>query len=81
MMHIRIGAKAWTRAFFLTALVGLGGSTGALADMTLLNVSYDPTRELYRAINQAFVEKWKKETGENATVQQSHNGSGRKRAP
>jgi sulfate/thiosulfate-binding protein len=48
----------------------------AHADQTLLNVSYDPTRELYRAINQAFAEKWKKDTGETITLQQSHNGSG-----
>jgi sulfate/thiosulfate transport system substrate-binding protein len=48
----------------------------AHADQTLLNVSYDPTRELYRAINQAFAEKWKKDTGETIGLHQSHNGSG-----
>jgi sulfate/thiosulfate-binding protein len=43
----------------------------------LLNVSYDPTRELYKALNPAFAEKWKAETGEDVTVKQSHGGSGK----
>src|ERR1700684_3341616 len=75
-MRTRTAAKTWTRALAFVALVGLGASTGAHAETTLLNVSYDPTRELYRAINQAFAEKWKKDTGETITLQQSHNGSG-----
>ncbi|HEX8165429.1 MAG TPA: sulfate ABC transporter substrate-binding protein [Beijerinckiaceae bacterium] len=43
----------------------------------LLNVSYDPTRELYREINDAFAEEWKARTGEGVTVRSSHGGSGR----
>jgi sulfate/thiosulfate-binding protein len=43
---------------------------------TLLNVSYDPTRELYRAYNAEFVKFWKETTGETVTIQQSHGGSG-----
>jgi sulfate/thiosulfate-binding protein len=43
---------------------------------TLLNVSYDPTRELYRDFNRAFVKDWKARTGETVVVNQSHNGSG-----
>ncbi len=50
--------------------------TMALAQTVLLNVSYDPTRELYRDINAAFVKYWKDKTGETVTVQQSHGGSG-----
>jgi sulfate/thiosulfate-binding protein len=46
------------------------------ADVTLLNVSYDPTRELYVAINKAFSEKFKAETGKTVEVKQSHGGSG-----
>jgi sulfate transport system substrate-binding protein len=46
------------------------------ADVTLLNVSYDPTRELYVAINKAFGEKFKAETGKTVEVKQSHGGSG-----
>lgn len=42
----------------------------------LLNVSYDPTRELYRAFNEAFAEHWRAETGQIVTIQQSHGGSG-----
>jgi sulfate/thiosulfate-binding protein len=46
------------------------------ADVTLLNVSYDPTRELYRAYNAEFSKYWKGKTGDNVTIQQSHGGSG-----
>lgn len=43
----------------------------------LLNVSYDPTRELYQEYNQAFQTYWKDKTGEDVTIQQSHGGSGK----
>jgi sulfate/thiosulfate-binding protein len=46
------------------------------AQTALLNVSYDPTRELYREINAAFVQEWKARTGETLTVRASHGGSG-----
>ncbi len=50
----------------------------AFADKTLLNVSYDPTRELYKAINDAFAADWKaKHNGEVVTINQSHGGSGK----
>jgi sulfate/thiosulfate transport system substrate-binding protein len=49
----------------------------ALADTTLLNVSYDPTREFYRDFNTAFAEYWKGKTGESVTIRQSHGGSGK----
>jgi sulfate transport system substrate-binding protein len=45
--------------------------------ITLLNVSYDPTRELYQAVNKAFAEDWKKKTGDDVTINQSHGGSGK----
>ena len=48
----------------------------ARAQTVLLNVSYDPTRELYRDINQAFVADWKAKTGETVTLRMSHGGSG-----
>jgi sulfate/thiosulfate transport system substrate-binding protein len=48
----------------------------ALAQTTLLNVSYDPTRELYEEFNAVFAEKWQADTGETLTVNQSHGGSG-----
>jgi len=46
------------------------------AQTTLLNVSYDPTRELYRDINALFAADWKKNTGETITIRMSHGGSG-----
>ncbi len=52
------------------------GALPAQAAQTLLNVSYDPTRELYKAINPAFAAAWKAKTGETIEVQASHGGSG-----
>jgi sulfate/thiosulfate-binding protein len=49
----------------------------AFADTTLLNVSYDPTRELYKDFNEAFAAKWEADTGETVTIRQSHGGSGK----
>ncbi|HKS37985.1 MAG TPA: sulfate ABC transporter substrate-binding protein [Verrucomicrobiae bacterium] len=46
-------------------------------DIKLLNVSYDPTRELYKEFNAAFVKHWKEKTGDNVVIQQSHGGSGK----
>ena len=62
----------------LTAAVFIGGASQASArDIALLNVSYDPTRELYVDFNKAFAEYWKKKTGDTVTINQSHGGSGR----
>ncbi len=47
------------------------------ADITLLNASYDPTRELYQDFNTAFAKHWKAKTGDTVTVKQSHGGSGK----
>ena len=52
-------------------------ASAALADTTLLNVSYDPTRELYKAVNEAFAKEWKAKTGETVKIEQSHGGSGK----
>ncbi|MEJ5128126.1 sulfate ABC transporter substrate-binding protein [Comamonas sp. MYb21] len=49
----------------------------APAPVTLLNVSYDPTRELYNQFNQAFAKHWKDTTGQTVTIKQSHGGSGK----
>ncbi|NSL54965.1 sulfate ABC transporter substrate-binding protein [Uliginosibacterium aquaticum] len=59
------------------ALFSLLGAAQALADVTLLNVSYDPTRELYEDFNKAFAADWKAKTGETVTIKQSHGGSGK----
>jgi sulfate transport system substrate-binding protein len=47
------------------------------ASVELLNVSYDPTRELYKDVNAAFAESWKKQGGDTVTIKQSHGGSGK----
>lgn len=61
----------------LVTTVGLASSAPAMADTTLLNVSYDPTRELYKEFNAAFATHWQKETGETVAVSMSHGGSGK----
>ncbi|HTF66383.1 MAG TPA: sulfate ABC transporter substrate-binding protein [Edaphobacter sp.] len=63
-------------ALLLTATVAIQPMSAAQADTTLLNVSYDPTRELYKDFNAAFAAKWKADTGETLTIQASHGGSG-----
>jgi sulfate/thiosulfate transport system substrate-binding protein len=61
----------------LPALAGLLFASSAFAaDVTLLNVSYDPTRELYVDFNKAFVAAYQKETGKSVEIKQSHGGSG-----
>ncbi|HTB22540.1 MAG TPA: sulfate ABC transporter substrate-binding protein [bacterium] len=62
------------KAALLTGALAL--SSALRADVALLNVSYDPTRELYEEYNKAFEAHWLKETGETVTVNQSHGGSG-----
>jgi sulfate transport system substrate-binding protein len=52
------------------------GSPSAFAQTTLLNVSYDPTRELYQDVDKAFAAQWKAQTGETLSIRQSHGGSG-----
>jgi sulfate/thiosulfate transport system substrate-binding protein len=54
----------------------LAATRAVAAATTLLNVSYDPTRELYRAIDRAFTAAWQKQTGERIAINQSHGGSG-----
>ena len=60
----------------LFAAVALAGTAFA-KDIVLLNVSYDPTRELYAEYNTAFANHWKAKTGDTVTVKQSHGGSGK----
>jgi sulfate/thiosulfate transport system substrate-binding protein len=59
------------------ALAVLTITTALAKDITLLNVSYDPTRELYQDVNAAFAKYWKQKTGETVKIQQSHGGSGK----
>jgi len=68
------------RGAALAAVVLLAGCGGGQADksgeLQLLNVSYDPTRELYREFNEKFIAKWLADTGQQVSVQMSHGGSG-----
>ena len=57
--------------------VGITAIDAAPKERTLLNVSYDPTRELYQTVNAAFAKHWQERTGERLTVNQSHGGSGK----
>jgi sulfate transport system substrate-binding protein len=59
------------------ALVSVGVAPALAKDLTLLNASYDPTRELYTEFNAAFAKHWKEQTGDTVIVQQSHGGSGK----
>jgi ABC-type sulfate transport system substrate-binding protein len=56
--------------------VSLLASSAFAKDITLLNVSYDPTRELYREFNAAFAKHWQEKTGDKVSIDQSHGGSG-----
>ncbi len=71
-------------ALLLAGLLTVAVQSGTLAfaapekkEVSLLNVSYDPTRELYQDFNQAFAKVWKEKTGETLTINQSHGGSGK----
>lgn len=59
------------------ALTGGLATGAAYADTSLLNVSYDPTRELYKDFNAVFANYWKKQTGETLNIKASHGGSGK----
>ncbi len=67
-------------AAFLLAVILIQGSgypAFAQKEITLLNVSYDPTRELYEELNGVFARHWKEKTGETVVINQSHGGSGK----
>lgn len=63
--------------FLAMAIASAGLSVSVSAQTTLLNVSYDPTREFYQTFNAAFAKHWKATTGETIKVNQSHGGSGK----
>lgn len=71
---------ASARKSLLWAVLGVAvtiSSFGVKADTSLLNVSYDPTRELYKDFNAVFANHWKKQTGETLAIKTSHGGSGK----
>jgi sulfate transport system substrate-binding protein len=75
-IHPRPG-RGWNIGVLLMSCLLLGSVAGLAREVKLLNVSYDPTRELYRDINAAFAREWKTKTGDDVTIQQSHGGSGK----
>jgi sulfate transport system substrate-binding protein len=68
--------KTISKLFVLFAAVAIAAAAEA-KDVKLLNVSYDPTRELYQDVNAAFAKQWKEKTGDTLDIQQSHGGSGK----
>lgn len=74
-----LGMTALAAASLATLAACSGGNDGkdGAASIELLNVSYDPTRELYEAINPKFAAEWKAETGQDVTIKMSHGGSGK----
>ena len=72
----RLRLAAFSALFALAAIAPFVSASKAQAETELLNVSYDPTRELYRAINEAFAADWKAKTGETIAIRASHGGSG-----
>ncbi len=70
-----MNTKTWLAKGLLAASLLISGSV--LAEKTLLNVSYDPTRELYQEFNTAFAKHWQEKSNEKVTVRQSHGGSGK----
>jgi sulfate transport system substrate-binding protein len=64
-------------AGFVGSILAVGLCKAAGPDVSLLNVSYDPTRELYQDIDKPFAAMWKAKTGQTVTINQSHGGSGK----
>ena len=69
--------RQFSQSFVALALSAAGLAAHAQAPITLLNVSYDPTREFYKDFNAAFAKDWKAKTGQDVTISQSHGGSGK----
>jgi len=75
-----MSAKLYSKGLIIAAILFLIGSwepVSVKAEMELLNVSYDPTREFYHDYNQAFQTYWKEKTGQDIVIRQSHGGSGK----
>src|SRR6266540_2603267 len=76
-MRIRLAVSGWFALLALLTGAGRSQAQGAPKPVTLLNVSYDPTRELYEDFNRQFATYWKTKTGQDVTIKQSHGGSGK----
>ncbi len=69
--------STWLSAGLLTFTLTMTSGGHALAERVILNVSYDPTRELYQEYNREFIRHWQEKTGEKINVRQSHGGAGK----
>src|SRR5687768_9888239 len=80
-MRAFIEVIGWSRTVALTLVLvvvaALGAGCRSSSDVKLLNVSYDPTRELYQEFNASFAAAWQKKTGQKVAINQSHGGSGK----
>ncbi|WP_375184640.1 sulfate ABC transporter substrate-binding protein [Aquabacterium sp.] len=72
---MRFSKKSFLLRTLLSLALGASAMSAARADVSLLNVSYDVTREFYKDYNAAFARHWKQTTGETVTINQSHGGS------
>lgn len=72
-----IQRQKFIKAIAVAALLVASGVASAQSAISLLNVSYDPTRELYVEYNTAFAKFWKDKTGQDVSIKQSHGGSGK----
>jgi sulfate transport system substrate-binding protein len=75
-MKLTFPSRPTLALFALVALIALAPGRASAKSIDILNVSYDPTRELYSDYNAAFAKYWKAKTGDDVTVKQSHGGSG-----
>ena len=74
---MRLSSSALLAGLLLSAAVALPSAPSLAEDITLLNVSYDPTREFYKEFNEAFAAEWQAKTGDTVSVKMSHGGSGK----
>jgi sulfate/thiosulfate transport system substrate-binding protein len=74
---VTLGAYAAASVLAALVIAASGCAAGGDADLRLLNVSYDPTRELYAEVNAAFAAEWQARTGQKVLIEQSHGGSGK----
>src|SRR5215471_4314946 len=74
-----LGRRPVLSCLFVLSLLGLILCPGMAQakEITLLNASYDPTRELFQDYNQVFTSYWQQKTGDKVTIKQSHGGSGK----
>jgi sulfate/thiosulfate-binding protein len=77
MSHFHSSRRAFATLALAAALAGAAFGAAAQKPIELLNVSYDPTRELYVEFNAAFIKHWKAKTGQDVSIKQSHGGSGK----